>query len=143
MRKFMMEALKEAQKAEKSGSVPIGAVIVENNKIISRSGNKVIRNCDPTAHAEILAIRRACSFLNSRIINECDIFVTLEPCPMCAHAISLARIRRVYFGAYNLSVMKSNSFASSQEIVGLEIIGGVLETQCAKILQNFFDLKRS
>jgi cytosine deaminase len=132
-------AIEEAQKAKLRGSVPIGAVIVRNNMLVSTAGNEVIKNSDPTAHAEILAIRRACFSLKSHIIDDCDIYVTLEPCAMCAQAISLARIRRLYFGAYDTKRGAVNRWVISRT----EIIGGVSEIQCTKILQNFFSERRS
>jgi cytosine deaminase len=112
--------------------------------VISSAGNEVVKNLDPTAHAEILAIRRACACLNSYIIDECDIYVTLEPCAMCAHAIYLSRIRRLYFGAYDIKhgIMNKPSGIFDESIYKTEVIGGVCETQCAKILQNFFEKKR-
>ena len=137
---FMKVALNEAKKAEKRGSIPVGAVIVYENKIISSAGNEVIKNNDPTAHAEISALRTAGSYLNSCFLDECDIYVTLEPCPMCAQAISLARIRRLYFGAYSPKYggIEHGCRVFDHALHKTEVIGGVLETQCAKILQNFF-----
>jgi tRNA(adenine34) deaminase len=144
-RKFMEIAMAEAEKSAANGSVPVGAVVVQRGAIISAIGNEVIRNCDPTAHAEILAIRRACAQLGSALLEDCDLYVTLEPCAMCAQAISLARIRRLYFGAYDLkyggSVHGCRVF--DHALHRPEIIGGVFETQCAKILQNFFKERRS
>jgi tRNA(Arg) A34 adenosine deaminase TadA len=145
MKYFMELALEEARKAESTGSVPVGAVIVQKGRVISAAGNEVIKNSDPTAHAEILAIRRACLDLRSHIIDECDIYVTLEPCAMCAQAISFARIRRLYFGAYD---PKCGAVEQQPRILDIslhktEVIGGVWETQCEKILQNFFRNKRN
>jgi tRNA(adenine34) deaminase len=132
-------ALEEAEKAGARGSVPIGALVIRNNAIVSSAGNEVIKNFDPAAHAEILALRRACFSLKSHIIDDCDIYVTLEPCPMCAWAISLARIRRLYFGAYDIK------FGASKRMLlpRTEVIGGVLEIQCTKILQDFFSARRN
>ncbi|MDR1982213.1 MAG: nucleoside deaminase [Holosporaceae bacterium] len=144
MQYFINLAIQEAEKAESRGSVPIGAVVVQNNKVISSAGNEVIKNSDPTAHAEILAIRKACLLLNSHIIDECDIYVTLEPCAMCAHAIYLSRIRRLYFGAYDVKRGAVDQWSSTldRSIYKTEVIGGVCETQCAEILQKFFEKKR-
>jgi tRNA(adenine34) deaminase len=139
MQYFMKLAITEAQKAAARGSVPIGALVVRDRLPISLAGNEVIKNHDPTAHAEILAIRRACLFLKSHTIDDCDIYVTLEPCPMCAKAISLARIRRLYFGAYDTKHGAAFHTLPSK----IEIIGGVLEIQCMKILQNFFSERRN
>jgi cytosine deaminase len=98
---FMHLALSEAERAFERDSVPIGAVIVQENEIISVAGNEVMKRKDPIAHAEILAIQHACKVLDVRILDQCDIYVTLEPCAMCAQAISLARIQNLYFGAYS------------------------------------------
>jgi tRNA(Arg) A34 adenosine deaminase TadA len=98
-RDFMDMALKEARMAAERGEVPIGAVIVRDGTVIAAAGNRTRELNDPTAHAEMLAIREAGSELGSERLMECDLWVTLEPCPMCAAAISFARIRRLYFGA--------------------------------------------
>ena len=140
----MQLAVNEAIKAAARDSVPVGAVIVFKNKIIASAGNEVLKNNDPTAHAEMLAIRRACEVLQTTVLDECDLYVTLEPCAMCAQAISLARIRRLYFGAYD---EKYGGVIHGAQVLRKalhkpEIIGGVLETQCANILKNFFDKKR-
>jgi cytosine deaminase len=137
-------AIKEAQKAESRGSVPVGAVVVRDGQVISTAGNEMIKNLDPTAHAEILAIRRACLFLNSSNIKGCDVYVTLEPCAMCAQAISISRARRLYFGAHDIKcgAVEKWPYILDYAIHKTEVIGGVLETQCAKILQNFFKKRR-
>ena len=96
---FMDLALKAAENAGKSGEVPIGCVIVLNNEVIATAGNRTLTDRDPTAHAEILAIRQATEIIGSERLVDCDLYVTLEPCTMCAGAISLARIRRLYYGA--------------------------------------------
>jgi len=100
---YMAQALAEARNAAKRGEIPIGAVIVDSitGKIIASKGNATEEKNDPTAHAEILALQSACAIKNTPRLPECDLYVTLEPCPMCASAISLARIRRIYFGAYD------------------------------------------
>jgi len=92
-------ALKAAETAGKSGEVPIGCVIVLNNRVIATAGNRTLTDRDPTAHAEILAIRQATAVVGSERLPDCDLYVTLEPCTMCAGAVSLARIRRLYYGA--------------------------------------------
>ncbi len=96
---FMPEALAEAEAAARAGEVPVGAVVVKDGKVIGRGRNRTIEKSDPTAHAEIEAIRAAGARLRSDRLVDCDLWVTLEPCPMCAGAISFARIRRLYFGA--------------------------------------------
>ena len=92
-------ALKEAEKAKMRGEVPVGAVLVKNDQILAQDGNRTLELNDPTAHAEILVIRAACLKLESQRLPECDLYVTLEPCAMCAGAISFSRLRRLYFGA--------------------------------------------
>lgn len=141
----MQLAIKEAEIAADRGSVPVGAVIVYNNEVISSAGNEVLMNCDPTAHAEILAIRRASRALNSVILNECDIYVTLEPCAMCAQAISLARLRRLYFGAYDEKYggVIHGARVLDHSLHKTEVICGIWETQCAQILKKFFCSKRN
>jgi tRNA(Arg) A34 adenosine deaminase TadA len=145
MQHFMQLAIKEAEKAGLRGSVPVGSVIVTDNKVVSFAGNEVIISSDPTAHAEILVIRQACVVLKSHFLNECDIYVTLEPCAMCAQAISLAKIRRLYFGAYDAKygAIDRSPYIFDHSPHKPEIIGGVFETQCTKILQNFFREKRN
>lgn len=96
---FMELALQEAQAAAERGEVPVGAVIVHLGEIVGRAGNRTLELNDPSAHAEVLAIRQACSTLATQRLNDCDLYVTLEPCTMCAGAISFARIRRLYYGA--------------------------------------------
>ncbi len=96
---FMDLALEQAQIAETSGEVPIGCVIVRDGKVLAQAGNRTLTDKDPTAHAEVLAIREAARVLGSERLVDCDLYVTLEPCTMCAAAISFARIRRLYYGA--------------------------------------------
>jgi tRNA(adenine34) deaminase len=145
---YMRQAIKEAQKSYDSGEVPVGAIIVDatTNKIIAISGNNMEEKHDPTAHAEINAIRKACFELGSYRLNSCDIYVTLEPCPMCAQAISFARIRRLYFGAYDI---KGGGVEHGAKIFGApschhkpEIYGGICEKDSASLLQKFFAGKR-
>jgi tRNA(adenine34) deaminase len=140
MKNFMQLAIKEAEKAGSRGSVPVGSVLVRHNKIIASAGNEVIKNHDSTAHAEILVIRKAGFIMKSHILDDCDLYVTLEPCAMCAQAISLARIRRLYFGAYDAKygAVEKPPYVFDCSFHKPEVIGGVLETQCAKILHFFF-----
>ncbi|MDR0555876.1 MAG: nucleoside deaminase [Holosporaceae bacterium] len=137
-------AMEEALKAERRGSVPVGAVVVNRDQVVSMAGNEVMRIHDPTAHAEILAIRRACLALKSPLLDGFDIYVTLEPCTMCAQAISLARIRRLYFGAYETKygAVEHGPRIFNFAIHKTEVIGGIRETQCGQILHDFFDRKR-
>jgi len=97
---FMREALKEAQKAFEYGEVPIGAIIVANNKIISKAHNEVERLKDPTAHAEMIAIATALEFFNNKYLDHCTLYVTIEPCPMCAGALSLTRISKIIYADF-------------------------------------------
>ena len=142
----MKKAIKEALKAQSIDEVPIGAVIVKNGKIISRAFNQMEKTQLATAHAEILAINKACKKLKSWRLDDCDLFVTLEPCPMCAGAIVNARIRKVYFGAYE---QKSGSAESKFNVLtasGLnhvtEFEGGIEQEICANILKSYFKSKR-
>lgn len=141
---FMQEALREAKEACKRDSVPVGAVIIRNDKIISKAGNEVIKRHDPTAHAEILAIRYAASLIKSEFLDDCEIYVTLEPCAMCAQAISLARIKRLYFGAYDqkYGAVIHGGRIFEHAIHKPEVISGVFESQCRGMLQDFFKMKR-
>lgn len=145
--KFLEEALLEAEKAAKAGEVPVGAVVVKDGKIIGRAHNKTEETHDPTAHAEILAIKEAAKDLDSWRLDDCDLYVTLEPCPMCAGAIINSRIKRVYFGAYDTR----GGAASNESVVNLfnlpfnstpETYGGVCEKECAKLLTDFFKKQR-
>lgn len=141
-------ALLEAEKAYSQQEVPVGAVIVDgvSGKIISTSHNEMAQRKDPTAHAEILAIQRACLENGEGRLQNCDIYVTLEPCPMCAQAISFARFRRLYFGAYD---PKGGGVDHGAQIFNAsschhipEVIGGVEEKKCANLLLNFFEKMR-
>ncbi|MCK5295997.1 MAG: nucleoside deaminase [Alphaproteobacteria bacterium] len=127
-----------------SGEVPVGAVIVngKSGEIIASSGNRVEELKDPTAHAEILVIREAAEKLGQVRLEECDLYVTLEPCPMCAAAISHARIRRLYFGAYD---PKSGGVEHGARVFSHktchhrpEVYGGIMETDCSNLLKDFF-----
>lgn len=144
----MEAAFKQAYKAEMRGEVPIGAVLVDGNTgtIIAGQGNRVEEMTDPTAHAEILLIRDATKLKQSPRLINCDLYVTLEPCPMCAQAISFARIRRLIFAAYDT---KGGGVDHGPRIFSHttchhapEVIGGVCEQKAAKMLQAFFKSKR-
>lgn len=144
--KYMYEALKEAKRAAKKDEVPVGAVIIYRNKIISRGYNLKERKNDTTFHAEIMAIKNASKKLKSWRLDECDLYVTLEPCPMCAGAIINSRIKNVYFGAYD---KKGGAVVSKVRLLekGLfnhntDFVGGILESQCSEILKDFFKAKR-
>ncbi len=137
----MLEAYKQAIKAKEQGEIPIGAVIVYNNKIISRAYNKREKSQNATHHAEILAINKACKKLKSWRLEDCEIYVTLEPCIMCYGAIINARIKKLYYGAKDNKgrIDKSLLFSKNNSLNhNLEIKGGILEKKCSEILINFF-----
>ena len=140
-------ALAEAEQARDLGEVPIGAVIVSaGGKVLARAGNRALTLHDPTAHAELLAIRAACASLGSERLVDCDIYVTLEPCAMCGAAISFARIRRLYFGAADPkggAVEHGPRFFQQPTCHHApEVIGGLGETRAAALLKDFFAARR-
>ncbi|HSY57689.1 MAG TPA: nucleoside deaminase [Bradyrhizobium sp.] len=139
-------ALKAAETAQKSAEVPIGCVIVLNNEVIATAGNRTVSDRDPTAHAEILAIRQATAAVGSERLVDCDLYVTLEPCAMCAGAISLARIRRLYYGAADPKGGAVDSgvrfFASPTCHHVPEVYSAVGESEAATLLRDFFKARR-
>ena len=144
--KFMQEALKEAKKALEEDEVPVGAVIVYKGKIIARGHNQVERLKDPTAHAEMLALTSACNFLKTKWLNGASVYVTIEPCSMCAGALVLARIKNLYFGAKD---PKTGACGSVVNIVNhrklnhrIKVEEGILEKECSSLLKEFFKKKR-
>ena len=143
---FMDLALKAAENAGKAGEVPIGCVIVRDNEVIAAAGNRTLTDRDPTAHAEILAIRQATEVTGSERLVDCDLYVTLEPCTMCAGAISLARIRRLYYGASDPKGGAVESgvrfFAQPTCHHAPEVYSAVGESEAATLLQNFFKARR-
>jgi tRNA(adenine34) deaminase len=143
---FMDLALKTAEMAGKSGEVPIGCVIVRDNAVIATAGNRTLTDRDPTAHAEILAIRQAAKTIGSERLVDCDLYVTLEPCPMCAGAISFARIRRLYYGAADPKGGAVDSgvrfFASPTCHHAPEVYPSVGESEAATLLRDFFRARR-
>jgi tRNA(adenine34) deaminase len=139
-------ALKQAEIAEKAGEVPIGCVIVRDGAVLAAAGNRTISDRDPTAHAEIVAIRQATGRLDSERLSDCDLYVTLEPCTMCAGAISLARIRRLYYGA---SDPKGGAVESGVRFFAQptchhtpEVYSAVGEVEAATLLREFFKARR-
>ena len=143
---LMDAALAEAAAAAARGEVPVGAVVVEDGLVLARAGNRVEALCDPTAHAEILALRAAGEALGTPRLVGCDLYVTLEPCAMCAQAIALARIRRLYFGAYD---PKGGGVDHGARIFQQptchhrpEIVGGLEEARCATLLRGYFSALR-
>ncbi len=143
---FMREALKQARAAAGKDEVPVGAVIVHKTQIIARAHNQVETLKDPTAHAEMIAITQAAGFLSSKWLQDCTLYVTLEPCSMCAGALVLSRIKRVCFGAPDL---KTGACGSVMNIVRHkplnhhpEVQGGILEEECGRLVSSFFRKKR-
>ncbi len=144
---YMEEALRSAQRALEAGEVPIGAVVVRENRIIARSHNLSITRNDPTAHAEILALREAGAALGNYRLTGCTLFVTIEPCPMCAGAAVHGRISRIVYGAKD---PKTGADGSVMQVLNhpaqnhqVEVQSGVLAGRCAELLQAFFRQRRS
>jgi tRNA(adenine34) deaminase len=139
-------ALKAAETAQNAHEVPIGCVIVLNGAVIAAAGNRTLTDRDPTAHAEIVAIRQATAAVGSERLVDCDLYVTLEPCTMCAGAISLARIRRLYYGASDPKGGAVESgvrfFASSACHHAPEVYSAVGESEAASLLREFFKARR-
>ena len=143
---WMQYALREAGKAYEKDEVPLGAVVVFENRIIGKGYNQVESLRDPTAHAEIIAITSAAEYLSSKVLLGCSMYVTLEPCSMCAGAIVLAKMENLYFGAFD---NKSGACGSVLNITNnsslnhrLNVTGGILDAQCGEILRSFFEVKR-
>ena len=143
---YMDIALAEARLAAERGETPVGAVIVANGKVLAQNGNRTRELSDPTAHAEILVIREVCAALGSERLPDADLYVTLEPCPMCAMAISSARIARVYYGAAD---PKSGGVEQGPRIFSHnqchhkpEVYGGINEAEAGDILRAFFEARR-
>ena len=143
---FMDDALVEARSAAVAAEVPVGAVVVREGVVIARGGNRTLRDRDPTAHAEMLVVRAAAAALGTERLTDCDLYVTLEPCAMCAAAISFARIRRLYYGAADPkggAVEHGVRFFSSASCHHRpEIYGGMGESEAATLLRDFFKARR-
>ena len=146
MASFMDMALEEARAAGAAGEVPVGCVIVRGGAVVARAGNRTLADADPTAHAELLAIRQAAASLGSERLTECDLYVTLEPCAMCAAAIAFARIRRLYYGAADPKGGAVENgvrfFASPTCHHRPEIYGGMAAAEGAALLKEFFKARR-
>ena len=146
MASYMQMALSEARAAGARGEVPVGCVIVCKDEVVARAGNRTLTDKDPTAHAELLAIRAAALALGSERLTDCDLYVTLEPCAMCATAMSFARIRRLYFGAADPKGGAVESgvrfFASATCHHRPEVYGGINESESAALLRDFFAARR-
>jgi len=144
---YMGQALMEARKAAELGEVPVGAVVVRKGEVIGRGHNKPISSHDPSAHAEVLALRAAGVFAGNYRLSECDLFVTIEPCAMCAGALTHARIRRLVYGAAD---PKAGAAGTSLQVVNhpamnhrVEVVSGVLREECSALLQGFFRERRA
>ena len=146
-RSHMQAALAEAEAASARGEVPVGAIVVAaDGSVLAKAGNRTRELADPTAHAEMLAIREACRVQGSERLEDADLYVTLEPCPMCASAISFARIRRLYFGAPD---PKGGGVEHGPRIFNQptchhapQVYGGIEETRAGALLRSFFDCRR-
>ncbi|MDZ4713128.1 MAG: tRNA adenosine(34) deaminase TadA [bacterium] len=143
---YMNYAFKEAEKAFDKEEIPVGCVIVFQNSIIAKTHNQVETLKDPTAHAEIIAITAAAEYLHSKQLAGCSMYVTLEPCAMCAGAIVLSKIENLFFGAYDL---KSGACGSVLNVTNnkslnhnCNVMGGVMDVQCREILRSFFEVRR-
>src|SRR3954464_7054908 len=143
---FMQMALAEARAAAARGEVPVGCVITRGNDVVAQAGNRTLADKDPTAHAELLAIREAAAKLGSERLTDCDLYVTLEPCAMCAAAMSFARIRRLYFGAADAkggAVENGGRFFAQPTCHHRpEVYGGINESDAALLLRDFFAARR-
>lgn len=137
----MKAAIAEAELARDEGEIPVGAVVVLNDKIIGRGHNRIEALNDPTAHAEIIAITSACTFLSDQRLKDATLYVTLEPCPMCAGAIMLSRIKRCIYGSSD-PIMGSLGSRYNIKRDDLEVIGRILEEECGKLLKDFFKERR-
>lgn len=142
MNKFMLKAIDEAKKAAKENEVPVGAVVVFKGEVVSCAHNLTEKNNNPTHHAEILAINEAIKILGTKNLKGCELYATLEPCAMCISACALCKIDKVYFGAYDA---KSGACGGKMDVLRegcfdykTEIFGGIEETECKKILTEFF-----
>ena len=146
MPSFMSLALEEARAAVAEGEVPVGCVIVRDGKVVAQARNRTRTDRDPTAHAEMVAIRRAAEAMGTERLVDCDLYVTLEPCTMCAAAISFARIRRLYYGAADRKGGAVESgvryFSAATCLHRPEVYGGIGESEAAALLRNFFVLRR-
>jgi tRNA(adenine34) deaminase len=143
---WMEEALRSAQRALEAGEVPVGAVVVSEGRIVGRGWNRNIADSDPTAHAEIVAVREAGATVGNHRLAECELFATIEPCPMCAGALVHARIKRLIYGADD---PKAGAVLSVVPVLNhprlnhkMEVRGGVLAGRCAELLQTFFKNRR-
>lgn len=143
---LIQAALQQAREALAAGEIPVGAVITSNGKLIATGQNRTIRDCDPSAHAEVVALREACLAQANYRLTDATLYVTLEPCAMCLGAIMQARVSRVVFGAYDPKAGAAGSAVDLTESPAfnhrLEVLGGVLADECGTVLQDFFRSRR-
>lgn len=143
---LIQAALQQAREALAAGEIPVGAVITSNGKLIATGQNRTIRDCDPSAHAEVVALREACLAQANYRLTDATLYVTLEPCAMCLGAIMQARASRVVFGAYDPKAGAAGSAVDLTESPAfnhrLEVLGGVLADECSTVLQDFFRSRR-
>jgi tRNA(adenine34) deaminase len=144
--RWMEEALALARRAESEGETPIGAVVVADGRVVGRGWNSPLQSCDPTAHAEMAAIREASRTLGNYRLGEADLYATLEPCPMCAGAIVHARIRRLVFGCRDLRFggVRSKFRIADSELLNhqTQVVEGVMGAECVELLRRFFQVRR-
>jgi tRNA(adenine34) deaminase len=143
---YMNYAFREAERAFEEGEIPVGCIIVFQNSIIAKAHNQIETLKDPTAHAEIIAVTSAAEYLQSKVLAGCTMYVTLEPCVMCAGAIVLSKLENLFFGAYDF---KSGACGSVFNVTNndslnhrVNVLGGVLDEKCREILKSFFEVKR-
>ncbi len=143
---YMNYAFREAERAFEEGEIPVGCIIVFQNSIIAKAHNQIETLKDPTAHAEIIAVTSAAEYLQSKVLAGCTMYVTLEPCVMCAGAIVLSKLENLFFGAYDF---KSGACGSVFNVTNndslnhrVNVLGGVLDEKCREILKSFFEMKR-
>lgn len=143
---WMRYAIRMAQRAEQQGEVPVGAIIVSKDNCIAEGWNQPIQNHDPSAHAEIMAIRKAGQYLQNYRLTDCTLYVTLEPCVMCMGALAHARVQRIVFGAYD---PKRGAVCHALQLADADFLnhtllwqGGILESECAELLTDFFRARR-
>ena len=143
---YMRLALEQARAAARAGEVPVGAVLVPKERVIATGANRPISACDPTAHAEIEALRAGAQVLGSYRLTDTTLYVTLEPCLMCAAAMVHARVRRLVYGAFDPRVGAAGSLIDAFALPGqnhrVDVFGGVLEAECGALLKGFFELRR-
>lgn len=145
-KRWMKAAIREAEKAFESDEVPVGAVVVQNGIVVGKGYNQVERLSDPTAHAEIIAITAACDRLQTKHLTDATLYVTLEPCPMCAGAITLARLKQVVYGAFDEKAGAASTLYNIPQDPRLnhyvDLVSGVEEARCSDLLTSFFRKKR-